>query len=40
VISVKSHKARIVLKLAAVAGLILILLLFSATEVDFVYTGF
>lgn len=28
------------LKLAAAAGLILVLLFFSATEVDFVYTGF
>ena len=33
-------RVRIVLKLAVAAGLILVLVLFSATEVDFVYTGF
>ncbi len=33
-------RARIALKLAIAAGLILVLLLFSTTEVDFVYTGF
>ena len=33
-------KARIALKLVIAAGLILILVLFSVTEVDFVYTGF
>jgi hypothetical protein len=33
-------RVRILLKLAAAGGLILVLLLFSATEVDFVYTGF
>ena len=31
---------RIALKLFLAAGLILILVLFSVTEVDFVYTGF
>lgn len=31
---------RIVLKLVVAAGLILVLVLFSATGVDFVYTGF
>lgn len=31
---------RIALKLAVAAGLILILVMFSVTEVDFVYTGF
>jgi len=35
-----TRRARILLKLAAAASLILVLLLFSATEVDFVYTGF
>jgi len=34
------EKVRIVLKLATAAGLILVLLLFFASEVDFVYTGF
>lgn len=33
-------RVRIALKVAIAAGLILVLLLFSATEVDFVYTGF
>jgi hypothetical protein len=35
-----THGGRILLKLAAIAGLILVLVLFAATEVDFVYTGF
>ena len=35
-----SSKTRIALKLLLAAGLILVLLLFSISEVDFVYTGF
>jgi len=35
-----SSKTRIALKLLLAAGLIIVLLLFSVTEVDFVYTGF
>jgi len=33
-------RVRIALKLAIAAGMILVLVLFSATGVDFVYTGF
>ena len=33
-------KARILAKLALAAGLVVVLLLFSTTEVDFVYTAF
>ena len=33
-------RVRIALKLVAAAGLILVLVMFAATEVDFVYTGF
>ncbi len=35
-----SPRARILLKVALVAVLIAVLLLFSETEVDFVYTAF
>jgi hypothetical protein len=37
---ITSYKMRILLKLAAVTALIAVLLLFSTTEVDFVYTAF
>lgn len=33
-------RARIAMKLLAAAGLIIMLLLFASTEVDFVYAGF
>lgn len=33
-------RLRITLKLLAAAGLIVVLLLFAGTEVDFVYAGF
>lgn len=33
-------RVRIVLKLVAAAGLIVVLLLFAGIEVDFVYAGF
>lgn len=35
-----NQSTRIVLKTALVAALIVILILFSSTKVDFVYTGF
>ena len=39
-IPILTPRVRIALKLVAAGGLILVLVMFSATEVDFVYTGF
>jgi len=33
-------KARIILKLGAIAAMMALLILFAVTQVDFVYTGF
>ncbi len=38
--SSNSDNIRIALKLLLAAGLIIVLVLFSVTDVDFVYTGF
>jgi hypothetical protein len=35
-----AYRWRVTLKLVAAAGLIVVLLLFAGTEVDFVYAGF